>query len=196
MKNQFDLSGKYALVTGARGLAAGMADGLAAAGANVVLLSRTKPAECDYPFVQADLSDRSALRKGFQEAVGLTNGRLDILVNCAGIQRRHECEDFPMEDWDAVLEVNLTACFELCQLAGGIMLKQGRGKIINIASMISFFGRQGHPGDRAGSVLYGDGSERGAAEGRKPQRLHTEPHTRRKMGNAAGYGRAMRVSGF
>jgi 2-deoxy-D-gluconate 3-dehydrogenase len=140
MNNMFDLSGKWALVTGGRGLAVGIADGLVAAGAQVVVLSRTKPEACKYPFVQADLADRASLKKGFEAVLALTGGKLDVLVNCAGIQRRHECETFPMEDWDAVLEVNLTACFELCQLAGNVMLKQGKGKIINIASMISFFG--------------------------------------------------------
>ncbi len=140
MKRDFDLTGRHALVTGGRGLAAGMARGLADAGAEVVILSRTKPENCAYPFVQADLADRDALRAGFDGALALMGGRIDILVNCAGIQRRHECEDFPMEDWDEVLEVNLTAVFELSQLAGRVMLKQGKGKIINVASMISFFG--------------------------------------------------------
>jgi 2-deoxy-D-gluconate 3-dehydrogenase len=140
MNDLFDLSGKWALVTGGRGLAVGIADGLAAAGAQVVVLSRTKPEECRYSFVQADLANRASLQKGFEVVLALTNGKLNVLVNCAGIQRRHECETFPIEDWDAVLEVNLTACFELCQLAGNVMLKQGKGKIINIASMISFFG--------------------------------------------------------
>lgn len=140
IRHSFDLSGRWALVTGARGLALGMADGLSQAGARVVLMSRTCPENPAYPFIQADLSDRESLKKGFNTVMELTGGRLDILVNCAGIQRRHECEAFPLEDWDEVLEVNLTACFELCQLAGSAMLKQGKGKIINIASMISFFG--------------------------------------------------------
>ncbi|MBP0651542.1 SDR family NAD(P)-dependent oxidoreductase, partial [Mycobacterium tuberculosis] len=65
---------------------------------------------------------------------------LDILVNAAGIQRRHRSEEFPLDDWGAVIEVNLTAVFALCQLAGRVMLKQGRGKIVNVASLLSFFG--------------------------------------------------------
>ena len=67
-------------------------------------------------------------------------GRLDILINNAGIQRRHKCEEFPLSDWEAVLQVNLNTVFMLCQLAGNVMLKQGHGKIINLASMLSFFG--------------------------------------------------------
>lgn len=140
MNTIFDLSGKWALVTGGRGLAIGMAEGLAKAGADVILMSRSTPETEAFPFVQADLSSRESLKKGFDEVLAITGGRLDILVNCAGIQRRHEIEEFPIEDWDEVIEVNLTACFELCQLAGNVMLKQGKGKIINIASMISFFG--------------------------------------------------------
>ena len=84
--------------------------------------------------------DVNILRPDLDRLLEITGGKLDILVNCAGIQRRHELEEFPIEDWDEVIEVNLTSCFELCQLAGRIMLKQGKGKIINIASMISFFG--------------------------------------------------------
>ncbi len=88
----------------------------------------------------ADLSDRQSLNAGFVKSTELLGGKIDILVNCAGIQRRHPSEEFPMSDWDEVLEVNLTAPFELCQLAGREMLKAGYGKIINIASMQSFFG--------------------------------------------------------
>ena len=140
MNMSFDLSGRWALVTGGRGLALGMAKGLADAGASVILMSRSTPETDEYPFVQADLASRESLKKGFDQVLEITGGILDILVNCAGIQRRHELEEFPIEDWDEVIEVNLTSCFELCQLAGRIMLKQGKGKIINIASMISFFG--------------------------------------------------------
>lgn len=88
-----------------------------------------------------DLSEREQRRAGFAQAVELLGGHLDILVNGAGIQRRHFCEEFPIEDWDAVLEVNLTAAFDLCQMAGQQFIRQNsKGKIINIASMLSFFG--------------------------------------------------------
>ena len=69
-------------------------------------------------------------------------GGLDIIVNAAGIQRRHPCEEFPLEDWNDVIEVNMTAPFELSQLAAKEYLKKEKpyGKIINFASMLSFFG--------------------------------------------------------
>ena len=72
----------------------------------------------------------------------LLGGDLDILVNAHGIQRRHQPEEFPLSDWDDVISVNLSSVFVLCQEAGRVMLPKGRGKIINIASMISFFGGQ------------------------------------------------------
>ena len=67
-------------------------------------------------------------------------GGIDILVNCAGIQKRHPSEEFPLSDWNKVIEINLTAVFHMCRLAGNEMLKKGKGKIINVASMLSFFG--------------------------------------------------------
>ena len=65
-------------------------------------------------------------------------GDLDIIVNAHGIQRRHSAEVFPIEEWDEVLNVNLNSVFILCQEAAKIMLKKGYGKIINIASMVSW----------------------------------------------------------
>ena len=147
----FDIEGRKAIVTGAtRGLGWGMAEGLMESGAEVVIWGtsekvngvaeefRSRGFACQG--VVADLADRASLNAAFSRSLELLGGRIDILVNCAGIQRRHPSEEFPMEDWDAVLEVNLTAPFELCQLAGREMLKAGYGKIINIASMQSFFG--------------------------------------------------------
>ena len=68
------------------------------------------------------------------------DGRLDILVNGAGTQYRCPAAEFPAEQWERVISLNLSAMFYLCQLAGRVMLKQGSGKIINIASMNSFLG--------------------------------------------------------
>lgn len=134
------LDGKKAIVTGAAtGLGRGMAEVLQAAGAEVLALD-ILPCDQFAHSIVADLSNRGALCAGFGLAMEKLNGKLDILVNSAGIQRRHALEDFPMEDWDAVLEVNLNAVFQLCQLAGRIMLRQKSGKIINIASMLSFLG--------------------------------------------------------
>jgi 2-deoxy-D-gluconate 3-dehydrogenase len=90
--------------------------------------------------VYGDLKDRAKLKTAFETAVKQLGGTLDIIINCAGIQRRNKCEEFTLEDWDAVLDVNLTTVFILSQLAGRIMLQKGKGKIINMASMLSFFG--------------------------------------------------------
>lgn len=148
----FDLTGRKAIVTGAtRGLGRGMAEGLMEAGCEVVVVGSGENAVkvakefADKGFschgIAIDLSDRSKRREGFADAVKQLGGHLDILVNAAGIQRRHFCEEFPIEDWDDVIEVNLTATFDLCQMAGQQFIAQkSKGKIVNIASMLSFFG--------------------------------------------------------
>lgn len=150
--NLFDISGKKAIVTGAaQGLANGMAEGLMESGAEVCIIDISKKtvdvaAEfCQKGYqchaVNANLGDRDSLKAGFQEAVKKLGGQLDIIINAAGIQKRHFSEEFPIEDWDAVININLNAVFSLCQLAGQQFIKQNsKGKIINIASMLSFFG--------------------------------------------------------
>lgn len=148
----FDLTGRKAIVTGStRGLGRGMAEGLMEAGCEVVIVGSSSTAENvakeyrDKGYkchgLKIDLANRQELKDGFFKALDLLGGRLDILVNNAGIQRRHFCEEFPIEDWDLVLEINLNATFQLCQLAGRQFMKQNsKGKIINVASMLSFFG--------------------------------------------------------
>ena len=149
--NLFDLTGKKAIVTGASGgLGRGMAEGFHWVGAEVVIIdimdnvssvaNEIGASGAKVYGVKGNLKDREDLKRSFDEAVEKLSGSLDILVNCAGIQRRSKCEDFPIEYWDDVIEVNLTSVFELCQLAGRIMLNKGKGKIINVASMLSFFG--------------------------------------------------------
>jgi 2-deoxy-D-gluconate 3-dehydrogenase len=151
LKDLFDIKGRKALITGAtRGLGWGMAEGLMEYGAETVIWGTSEKVEAvaqefrDRGFcchgITADLGNRESLKAAFVRSIERLDGKIDILVNCAGIQRRCPSEEFPMEDWDAVLEINLTAPFELCQLAGREMLKAGYGKIINIASMQSFFG--------------------------------------------------------
>jgi 2-deoxy-D-gluconate 3-dehydrogenase len=90
--------------------------------------------------VMVDLAKSEDRRRAFKESMDLLGSNLDIFVNAAGVQRRHPSEEFPLDDWNYVLEVNLTASFELCQLVANHMIGKGRGKIINFASMLSFFG--------------------------------------------------------
>ena len=143
----FDLTGKKALVTGAgspEGMGRAMAQALKAAGAEVVVLSRTArifdvAREDGFTAVQADLSLRADLQRGFAEAVDHLH-TLDILINAHGITHLHEAQTFPVEMWDKMLEVNLTSVMLLCQLAGKVMLDKGYGKIINMASLMTFFG--------------------------------------------------------
>lgn len=151
MGNQmFDVTGKRAVITGAaQGLAKGMAEGFLEAGCRVVLMDisdklyTTVKEFCDQGYeaygVKGDLSSREDIFRMWDEAMKLLGG-IDILVPAAGIQRRYPSEEFPLEEWDLVLNINLDAVFIMNQLAGKEMVKQGSGKIINIASMVSFFG--------------------------------------------------------
>ncbi|MFA6365591.1 MAG: SDR family NAD(P)-dependent oxidoreductase [Candidatus Hydrogenedentales bacterium] len=149
--NLFDITGKKAMVTGGtRGLGYGMAEGLMEYGAEVVIFgSNDKVYDVAAKFrdrgfkcqgVQTDLQVREDRQAAFHKALELLGGKIDILVNAAGIQRRHRCDVFPLEDWDAVIEVNLNAPFEYCQLAAKEMIKAGYGKIINVSSMVAWFG--------------------------------------------------------
>ncbi|MDR1518525.1 MAG: SDR family oxidoreductase, partial [Planctomycetota bacterium] len=95
--------------------------------------------------VKADLRERREVRASFEQCLEALGGDVDILIPAAGIQRRHLAEDFPVEEWDEVLAINLDAVFIHCQLAGRIMLRKGRGKIINVASMVMHFGGQTVP---------------------------------------------------
>ena len=145
----FDLTGKAALVTGAnKGLGQAIALALAGAGADVALAGRTPAVETEQAvrsaggkamLIEADVAAPGAAHYMVGAAIEAL-GRLDILINNAGTIRRADAVDFSEEDWDAVLDTNLKALFQLCQEAGRHMLAQGRGKIVNIASMLSFQG--------------------------------------------------------
>ncbi len=152
MNDLFDISGKKIIFTGASGgLGKGMAEGLLEAGAELAMIGASSKSimlaeeYCRRGWkahgLQCDFRNRETIFSSFSHALELLGGRLDVLVNAAGIQRRHKSEAFPLDDWDAVIEVNLTASFIFCQLAGNKMIEQGcGGKIINFASMLSFFG--------------------------------------------------------
>ncbi|KQN70917.1 2-dehydro-3-deoxy-D-gluconate 5-dehydrogenase KduD [Sphingomonas sp. Leaf62] len=147
--NPFDLSGRVAAVTGANtGIGQAIALALAAAGADVALIGRTPATDTAEraqamgrraEIVSADLSTIAPV-DGVVSQVVDTLGGLDILVNNAGIIRRADSLDFTEADWDAVIDTNLKSVFFLCQSAGRHMVAQGRGKIINIASMLTFQG--------------------------------------------------------
>ena len=144
-----DLCGRVALVTGAnKGLGQAIALALAAAGADLAMAGRTPAIETGEQvralgrkavLIDADVAGDGAAHLMVDGALA-TLGRLDILVNNAGIIRRGDAATFGAGDWDAVIDTNLTSLFFLCQEAGRHMLAQGSGKIVNIASMLSFQG--------------------------------------------------------
>ena len=92
-----------------------------------------------------DLEELDKIEPLYERALAKLGGRLDILVNGAGLQYRALAEDFPFDEWQRVIAVNLSAVFKLSQLAGRTMLAGGGGKIINVASMTSFFGSERIP---------------------------------------------------
>ena len=89
-----------------------------------------------------DLSRLEELESVYSEALDKLGGHVDILVNGAGLQYRCKAEDFPLDKWKLIMDINLNAVFVMAQLAGRTMLAQGSGRIINIASMTSFFGSE------------------------------------------------------
>ncbi|MCM3390176.1 SDR family NAD(P)-dependent oxidoreductase [Ureibacillus chungkukjangi] len=149
MNHLFDLTGKNAVVTGgSRGLGKDIALGLAEAGANVAIISRTESPETVKELesfgvkavsIANDISDL-ALHKELLSIIEEKLGNIDILVNNAGVQKRHPAVEFPQEDWNYVMNVNANAVFSLCQTFGKPMLERGYGKIINVASLLSFQG--------------------------------------------------------
>lgn len=164
--DQFSLTGKTALVTGCqRGIGKAIAEGLAEAGADILGVSATlkKDSEVENAILalgrsfqgyQCDFSNREALYK-FLEDVMLENPHIDILVNNAGTILRKPAAEHPDEYWDKVIEVNLNAQFILSREIGKTMIDRGHGKIIFIASLLTFQGGITVPGYAASKGAIG-----------------------------------------
>lgn len=149
MTNPFSLEGKVALVTGANtGLGQGIAVALAEAGADIAAAGISPPTETEakvkalgrkFVAIEANLTSIEPVARLLRETLdGL--GGVDILVNNAGLIRRADAVDFSEQDWDDVMNVNIKSAFFLSQAVGRHFIAQGSGKIINIASMLSFQG--------------------------------------------------------
>ena len=155
MSQLFSLAGRTALVTGCRrGIGQAVAVALAQAGADIIGVSRQLEADSDVERLvvaagrrftphQADLSDKGAINRLVRAVDGM---QIDILVNNAGIIRREPAAEHRDQYWDEVLAVNLTAPFLLTRALGRDMLLRGEGKIIFIASLLSFQGGVTVPG--------------------------------------------------
>jgi 2-deoxy-D-gluconate 3-dehydrogenase len=156
LHTMFSLDGRRALVTGAsRGLGKAMAGALAAAGADVVCASSSPGGASQTAAsiramgrtaweLDADLADNSAVAALAKEAQRVA-GHIDILVNNAGSIARFPALQHSVEEWDRVLRTNLDAAFILSQAVGDAMIARGEGKIINVASLLSFSGGIGVP---------------------------------------------------
>ena len=147
----FDLSGKTAVVTGGNGgIGLGIALGLAGAGANVVVaarnedktsgaVSRIEAAGVNALGVRTDVADEASVANMVERAVERF-GRVDVLVNNAGVSVRKPPQDYALEEWERVIDINLNGLFLCCRAVYSGMAAQGGGKIINIGSMTSIFG--------------------------------------------------------
>ena len=131
----FSLDGKVAVITGgASGIGAAIASAYAAKGAKVVILDLTVPSERgDVAAFACDVTDQASVVAAVAQVMQL-HGRIDVLVNSAGVVHLAPAEELSLSAWNATLAVNLTGAFLLCQTVGRIMLQQGHGKVINLAS--------------------------------------------------------------
>ena len=149
--NPFDLGGRVAIVTGGNGgIGLGMAEGLAQAGATVVIAGRNaqksaaavkalEAAGGRASAIEVDVTSEASCRSMVAQAVA-RHGRLDILVNNAGINIRKQPQAYTLAEWNTVLATNLTSAFACAQAAYPHLKAAGRGKVINIGSMMSIFG--------------------------------------------------------
>ncbi len=153
VKQLFDLSGRVAIITGGSiGLGRQMAEGLAEMGAHLVLCARKKE-RCQEAAedlqklgvkalaLACDVKSPASIQEVVDTALARF-GRIDILINNAGISWGAPTEQMPLEDWTKVLDTNLTGTFLCAQAIGKVMIKQGRGKIINVASVAGLGGAQ------------------------------------------------------
>ena len=131
----FSLDGKVAVITGgASGIGAAIASAYAAKGAKVVILDLTEPSEPgDVAAFACDVTDQASVVAAVDQVMQL-HGRIDVLVNSAGVVQLAPAEELSLSAWNTTLAVNLTGAFLLCQTVGRIMLEQRHGKVINLAS--------------------------------------------------------------
>ncbi|BFP42752.1 SDR family oxidoreductase [Flavobacteriaceae bacterium GF1] len=149
--DKFSLKGKKAIVVGGAGdLGKAMVEAISQAGAQTVVIDfdqrvfeicdEFKADGLDVSAIQADVSQIEQIKESYATSLEILGGTVDILINSAGIQRRYPSEDFPEEEWSKVIAINLDATFYYCKYAGNTMIENGGGKIINIASLMSFLG--------------------------------------------------------
>ena len=148
---KFSLAGKKAIVVGGAGdLGKAMVEAILQAGAQTVVIDiddrlfeiceGLRKKGLNVSPIKADISNISEIKNSYESALQILDGKVDILINSAGIQRRYPSEDFPNKEWQRVISINLDATFYYCKYAGNSMLENGGGKIINVASIMSYLG--------------------------------------------------------
>jgi len=147
----FSLEGKVALITGgAGGIASGLANGFAAAGARLILADRNeavskrvdelKSAGADASALIFDVTDEGAVERAFRD-IAQRHGRLDVVLNNAAIIVRKPFLELTRDDWQKVIDIDLTACFSVAQHAARVMVAQKSGRIINLSSIMNYVSR-------------------------------------------------------
>ena len=149
LESQFSLNGKKALVTGAsKGIGAGIAIAMAKAGADIVLVGRSEESlKATRGAIEkvgkksevliCDVQSKAEISEAFK---GIDQLNVDVLVNNAGSISRSPAIETSLEDWDRIININLNSVFQISQLCAKSMLSNGNGRIINIASLLSFQG--------------------------------------------------------
>lgn len=129
---------------GAQGIGFEFVKAFKEAGVNIVVLDISDKIEnlqeLNVDYIKCDLMEIEKLEENFHQAVKKLNGRIDILINCAGIIKRSPAIDIPLDTWQKIFNLNVTSLFELSRLAARKMKEQGRGKIINLSSIVSVIG--------------------------------------------------------
>lgn len=141
----FNLKGKKIIVTGgAQGIGYEFVKAFKQAGAEIVVLDISDKvvalSSLNVGYIKCDLMEVEKLKFYFKQALELLDGKLDVLINCAGIIKRSPAVDVPLEIWQKIFNLNVLSLFELSRLAAAEMKKFGQGKIINLSSIVSIVG--------------------------------------------------------
>ncbi|MDK2836488.1 MAG: hypothetical protein PWP21_1265 [Thermosediminibacterales bacterium] len=143
-KKLFSLENKVAIVSGgAGGIGQKIVEGLVEFGAKVVVADIKEARSSEVEFIKTDVTNSKSV-KSMVEEVKSKYGRIDILINCAGVNKRVPVIEFPEEEWDRIMDINLKGTFLMCKEVGKVMVDQKYGRIVNFGSVSSVLGHPNH----------------------------------------------------